>query len=139
MIEIKGNIWDRPGVIIIPTNGHVSGNGKAVMGRGLALQAARRYPLLAKEFGDRLTYFGKSIHFFPKYNLMTFPVKHHWNEKADFALIKDSIKALRFMISNMETYNMPRVGCGNGGLKWEDVKPLLIDLPNNVFVVDLKD
>jgi hypothetical protein len=31
---------------------------------------------------------------------------------------------------------LPRPGCGNGGLAWEQVRPVLIDvLPDNVVVV----
>lgn len=38
--------------------------------------------------------------------------------------------------SGVETIAMPRIGCGIGGLDWEDVKPILVAASNNVnFVV----
>jgi len=31
--------------------------------------------------------------------------------------------------------NLPRPGCGNGHRTWEEVKPLLDGLPDNVWVI----
>ena len=31
---------------------------------------------------------------------------------------------------------MPRPGCGEGRLTWEQVRPLLVDLPDNCYVVN---
>ena len=55
MIEIRGDLWSHLGkadVICITTNGFIKSNGDAVMGRGCARQAARRYPDMLKILGE---------------------------------------------------------------------------------------
>jgi hypothetical protein len=45
---------------------------------------------------------------------------------------------LKFLDPNTR-YAMPRVGAGLGGLHWESqVRPLLVDLPDNVTIVHLQ-
>ena len=53
----KGNVWDYHSKgywVVIPTNLGWKANGEAVMGAGLAKQAAKRFPNLAKEYGSVL-------------------------------------------------------------------------------------
>jgi hypothetical protein len=96
MIEVVGNLWTYPAdVRVITTNGTVKKNGECVMGRGCALEAAKKLPGLPKVLGDlikkngnvpqRLTDKSCEIH-----SLWSFPVKHEWHQKADLTLIKKS-------------------------------------------------
>ncbi len=124
MNEVTGNIWDykSKGLILIPTNGDVNRFGLAVMGRGLALQATRKFPGLQQALGDSLRIFGNQINIFDKYGILTFPVKHHWHESASLELIDRFAEKLSY---ERRQVFLPRVGCGNGGLDWKDVKPIL--------------
>ena len=57
MREITGNIWDfyaQGKWIVITTNGNTKSNGEAIMGRGVALEAAQRLPELPQMLGQRL-------------------------------------------------------------------------------------
>ena len=57
MIEVLGNIWDyyeNGFPICITTNGNVSGIGYNVMGKGIALEAKKRFPKLPKMIGDHI-------------------------------------------------------------------------------------
>jgi hypothetical protein len=71
MIEITGNLFEPhtyqsastglsfkgliyPNAICITTNGFVKKNGEAVMGRGCAAEANRKWPGLAAEFGKQI-------------------------------------------------------------------------------------
>ncbi|GAG50841.1 unnamed protein product, partial [marine sediment metagenome] len=89
MIEIVGNIWDyqeKGKWIVIPTNSYTKTNGQAVMGRGLALQAKLRYPILPNVLGRKLQKFG--AHVYPlDWNMVAFPVKDHWAGNAILDLI----------------------------------------------------
>ena len=128
MKEIKANLWEYPADYrVITTNGFVKkGEGKAVMGRGCAREAAKKYPKVPKWLGIVLLNSGNHVHLFP-YHIITFPVKHNWWETADPQLIKQSVHELVNLVDliGAESIVMPRPGCGNGGLNWEDVKPLL--------------
>lgn len=138
MVEVYGNLWEYPADWrVISTNGTVKKNGECVMGRGCAAEAKKKYPGLAMDLGTRIEFYGNVPLIFEQEKLVTFPVKHKWYEKADPKLIEKSTAALtRFaLLHSDEVIALPRPGCGNGQLKWEDVKPLLVGLPDNVKVI----
>ena len=144
MREIKGNLWNYFGkpytVVLITTNGFVKKNGEAVMGRGCAREACKRFPRLAEQLGDWIQKQG-NIPCWLRENLATFPVKHNWWMKADPELIAESAKWLCDLAMNTlpdHTFILPRPGCGNGQLSWLDVKPLIDWLPDNVVVIDFE-
>lgn len=145
MIIKKGNIWnywEKGYWIIIPTNGFVKKNGRAVMGRGLALQAKNRFSYLnfSTIFGKRLKMYGNKVWTIPEIRLITFPVKHNWWEIADLELIEKSAEELKFQSKCIfgEIY-LPKVGCGNGKLNWKEVEPILdAELDDRFVIVDLK-
>ncbi len=142
MIEVTGDLWTYPADYrLITTNGTVKKNGECVMGRGCAFEAKRKYPHLAKDLGELIQAYGNRVWGFPNTNLISFPVKHNWYEKADLELIKRSTKQLED-IARLDygiTYVLPRPGCGNGGRKWEEVKPIVSILPDNVHVITKGD
>jgi hypothetical protein len=147
MKEIKGDIWRESqkvnGWVVIPTNGFVKKNGECVMGRGLAYQTKISNPDLPRELGDYINEYGNIVFPFPKYNLYTFPVKHNWWEMADLKLIENSAHSLQCQIGLRTSPDfgklvfMPHVGCGNGSLKWEDVRPIIENyLDDKVIICD---
>jgi hypothetical protein len=156
MIEVKGNLWTYPAdVLVITTNGTVKKNGECVMGRGCAKEAKDKCSgwNLAKHLGDLITEKGNHVHFLysigqqDMVDVYSFPVKHKWMEKADIELIKRSAHELVHEMIGMpsdkgylvsETTSvilLPRPGCGNGQLKWEDVKPVLEPILDDRFHV----
>lgn len=142
MIEVRGNLWTYPAdVRIITTNGFIKKNGEAVMGRGCAFEATQKFPSIAKDLGTRLLREGNHVHVLGLYGgdiLLSFPVKQNWYEKALPHLIRQSAKELALLVTDLppeRVWVLPRPGCGNGQLTWEEVKPLLADLPDNVHVI----
>lgn len=147
MIEIFGDIWDLIedndfDGLVITTNGYVKKNGKAVMGRGIALEAAKRCKSLPYRLGNNILDYGNHVfawnakHLFEQ-TLITFPVKHNWWEKADIHLIRSSISELKDEVDNrrLKKVIMPRPGCGNGKLSWDDeVKPFIEKLDDRFWV-----
>jgi len=128
MKEVFGDLWEFDGIIAITTNGFVKRNETCVMGRGCAREAAARFPTLPFELGRKIRSEGNHVFYFPEYGLITFPVKHNWWEAADLGLIERSARELLKIIEVKkikEAIYLPRPGCGNGRLKWEDVKKLL--------------
>jgi hypothetical protein len=139
---ITGNLWaprfNPPVWRCITTNGAVRKDGACVMGRGCALEAKNRYIGFDNLLGQTILRRGNIVHVFPNFGLISFPVKKHWSEPADLALIGQSAVQLRvFALANPgDTFILPRPGCGNGRLGWFDVKPVLEPiLPDNVHVI----
>lgn len=144
MKEITGDLWEvEADARVITTNGFVKKNGMAVMGRGVAQQALRRYPIISETLGRALLRFGNhltSLGWTSKHGwLWSFPVKHNWWEKADLELIRRSAEELVAAVDKQfaapATVVLPRPGCGNGGLRWEDVKPVIEPILDDRFVV----
>lgn len=79
MIEKRGNIfYEVCDALCITTNGYVKKNGEAVMGRGCALDAAKRITNLPKILGHHLIYHGNQVHFLTRVNhvaVVSFPTK----------------------------------------------------------------
>src|SRR6266550_9558402 len=130
MREDQGNMWDFPSeAYVITTNGFVKNNGECVMGRGCAREAALRWPKLPLALGTCIKFGGNHVHgfHFDEALIMTYPVKHHWREAADLALIERSAHELVRMADQQGVREaiMPRPGCGNGRLDWEDVWPII--------------
>lgn len=139
MKEVKGNIWtfhEQGKWITITTNGTIKTNGEAVMGRGVALEAKLRYPYMPRTIGKYLDLLGNIPIVFQDIKIATFPVKHNWCEKADLTLIKESCVHLYHMWSHSkESIYIVRPGCGNGGLDWKYVKPVLEKYLDDRFIV----
>lgn len=154
MREARGDLWKLDiGAICITTNGAVRKDGCAVMGRGCAAQAKNRFPGIERDLGDLIQREGNHVHDLgywdepTEQNLFSFPVKHHWREKADPELIYRSACELVNLINTQSRVvdgtlyrswhevAVPRPGCGNGGLEWEDVKPLIEWVLDDRFVV----
>jgi hypothetical protein len=142
MIEVVGNLWTYPADFrVITTNGATRGDGLAVMGRGCALEAKKRYPKLARLLGERLRARGNHVQFFSdreigdRLGLFTFPVKHRWDQPADLDLIRRSTEEFARQLLASSTYVLPRPGCGNGQRAWDEVRPIIAALPDNVRVI----
>lgn len=140
--EVRGDLWDyweNGHWVVITTNGDIRADGANVMGRGVAKEAAIRFPELPMRLGDRLSVSGNKVHSFSQWHLFTFPVKHHWKTMAVPDLIETSAVLLVRLVAalNLNRVYMVRPGCGNGGLKWDDVRPILNrHLDERFFVVE---
>lgn len=165
MIEHYGDVWSYScDAICVTTNGFVKNNGEAVMGRGIAQQAAQRYPELPRLLGRAIRRYGNLPALLIPYPpaIISFPVKpaeavvatdksniiprlrgqfmpgHRapgWACMASLDLIVESAKELVHMADTFRFKNvaLPHPGCGNGGLKWEDVQPALAEILDDRF------
>lgn len=133
MTELPGkvDIWDfhaQGAWIVIPTNGVVRRDGCLVMGRGLAMQTQKRFPNIPYFFGQEVSGKGNHVHHTDnEHHLFSFPVKHHWKDSARRHLVQRSCIELVIRAEDLGLpfVYVPRVGCGNGRLRWDDVKKIL--------------
>lgn len=137
MREETGDIWDYRGraVIALTTNGSV-GKGRAVVGRGVARQALVHFPDLPEVLGKLIAEHGNHVHILGD-GFVSFPVEESAWEWPDPRLIERSARELRKLADHegWELVVVPRPGCGGGGLKWQDVRPLVEPWFDDRFVV----
>jgi O-acetyl-ADP-ribose deacetylase (regulator of RNase III) len=73
---------------------------------------------------------------------LNFPTKKHWRNSSKLDWIESGLKkfASAYEAQGIKEISFPRLGCGNGGLDWEDVRPLmehyLQPLPIPIFIHD---
>ncbi len=149
MIEVTGDLWTYPAdARVITTNGDVNSKGEAVMGRGCALECKTKYPWVPIMLGGQLKAYGNAPYVLePRKDstmllrdmgaIITFPVKHHWHQRADTVLIEKSARLVVQMVDHLEyrTVVMPRPGCGNGKLDWAVVREVLAPILDDRFHV----
>ena len=131
---IQGNLFEANADAIINTV-----NCVGVMGKGVALEFKYRWPDNYKAYkqlctqniikiGEMFVYDrgGMFDDTKPRF-LINFPTKQHWRGKSKIEYIElglnDLIKQLKK--HSIHTVALPPLGCGNGGLDWHDVKPLI--------------
>lgn len=117
-------------------------NCVGVMGKGVALEFKNRWPENFKAYkklcdseqlrpghvfiydtNDLFSDSAKSQRY-----LINFPTKNHWRSKSKFSYIEQGLDDLIVQLekSNIKSVALPPLGCGNGGLDWNQVKDLLI-------------
>lgn len=152
MIELKSNYWDvaeKYDVLVCTTNSVLKSNGELVMGAGIAKDFKDRYPDLPRFFGGQMCKnTSKLINGWPFYGIMSvfdiidkqtliaLQTKYHYKDKSPLDLIVRSCEMLKEYCDKyyINKVLMTRPGCGNGGLKWEDVKPA-INFLDDRFVI----
>lgn len=138
---IKKDIWrllEEGWHIVIPTNGHVNSDGQAVMGRGLAYQCNKLVKGMSIALGKLIKKHGNHVFLFDRQKIITFPTKHFWRDNANLELIQESCVKLRTLMEMNKNIKvaMPKVGCGNGKLNWEQVAPIVQEVLGSKFPQD---
>ncbi|MFG6147444.1 type II toxin-antitoxin system antitoxin DNA ADP-ribosyl glycohydrolase DarG [Halobacillus sp. B23F22_1] len=132
MIRFKnGNLLEDSSEALINTV-----NTVGVMGKGIALQFKQAYPEVFHEYkkacNNGEVQVGK-MHVVPTNKLVgpkyviNFPTKQHWKEKSKMNYITEGLRDLKHVIEELDIQSiaLPPLGCGNGGLNWDDIKPLI--------------
>lgn len=136
----KGNLLESKAQALVNT---VNCNG--VMGKGIALDFKRRYP---KMFANYVAMCHRGevrlgepyIEASDDVRIVNFPTKAHWKSNSRLIDIKNGLRFLRDRLAewHVESIAIPPLGCGHGGLSWNDVKPLILselrDLPIEIEV-----
>jgi O-acetyl-ADP-ribose deacetylase (regulator of RNase III) len=124
-------------------------NTVGVMGKGIALQFKTAFPTNFKAYErackDHQVRLGKMFVFDagqllkPRW-IINFPTKGHWRSNSKLVDVACGLDDLRRVIDELGigSIAVPPLGCGNGGLDWGDVRPLiegkLADLNTEVLV-----
>ena len=111
-------------------------NCVGVMGAGIALHFKNAYPenfrqykkaCKAKQVKPGKMFITLTGAFLNPLYIVNFPTKLHWENKSRIEDIKSGLDALVLEIEKLRVNSIaiPALGCGNGGLDWSDVKPLI--------------
>jgi hypothetical protein len=74
----------------------------------------------------------------PKW-IINFPTKVHWRQRTKMEWITEGLEDLKGVIQekNIRSVAVPPLGCGNGGLDWRDVRPVIEDALGSLSGVDV--
>lgn len=101
---------------MITTNRSVRRDGRAVMGRGTAAQAAEKFPWLPEWYGKQLLAGRTGVVTCEAARLVLFPVKERWHDQADLEIMRNSYQELVALRSLLPHLVMPLPGAGFGEL-----------------------
>ncbi|PZG00860.1 type II toxin-antitoxin system antitoxin DNA ADP-ribosyl glycohydrolase DarG [Micromonospora deserti] len=120
-------------------------NTVGVMGKGIALQFKRAYPAnyaayraacAANEVQLGKMFVFDSARLGPRRYVINFPTKSHWRANSSLADIQAGLADLVRVVRErrIRSIAVPALGCGNGGLNWDEVRPVIerafADLPD---------
>lgn len=112
-------------------------NCVGIMGKGIALQFKQKFPenftayARACRAGEvqlgRVLVVQTSTLLNPRF-IINFPTKYHWHEKSRLENIARGLDSLVSTVQecDIRSIAVPPLGCGNGGLNWGDVRPLIV-------------
>jgi O-acetyl-ADP-ribose deacetylase (regulator of RNase III) len=140
----SGNLLEAPVEALVNTV-----NTEGVMGKGIALQFKRAFPQVNSEYqkacASGLVKLG-AMHAVdlgglaggPRW-VINFPTKGHWRSKSRLQDIRSGLQDLVRLIRELKIRSIavPPLGCGNGGLDWGDVRPLIESAFSNLPDVEV--
>jgi O-acetyl-ADP-ribose deacetylase (regulator of RNase III)/uncharacterized protein YwgA len=108
-------------------------NCVGVMGKGVALEFKKRFPSLFTDYAERCA--RKQVRLGEPYLyrgdagklVVNFPTKGHWRSPSRMADIESGLDhfVAHYADWGITSIAFPPLGCGNGGLSWSDVGPLM--------------
>ena len=109
-------------------------NCVGVMGSGLAAQFKQRYSAMFRAYQRACWTKELSVGHLQFYHalndgyIINFPTKNHWREKSYLWQIEAGLRdfSARYTAYELTSVAWPRLGCGLGGLDWQDVEPLMM-------------
>jgi O-acetyl-ADP-ribose deacetylase (regulator of RNase III) len=142
---VQGNLLTEPVQALVNTV-----NTEGVMGKGIALQFKLAFPPMFKAYeaacnrgevrlGQMHVYDLGGLVGGPRW-IINFPTKGHWRSKSRLNDIKEGLNDLIRIVKELgvESIAVPPLGCGYGGLNWNDVRPLIEAAFANVEGIDVR-
>ena len=123
-------------------------NTVGIMGKGIALMFKERFPQNFEAYthackSDELRigkmFLSENREFFGPKWIVNFPTKTHWRVNTKLVWIEEGLQDLVRIIreKDIRSVAIPPLGCGNGGLDWDDVRPLVVAALETVENLDV--
>ncbi len=118
-------------------------NTVGIMGKGIALMFKDKFPANfaayaraceRKDIRIGTMFVTENRQLFGQKWIINFPTKIHWRTRTKIEWIEEGLEDLVRVIAdkNIRSIAVPPLGCGNGGLDWGDVRPLIVDALGDV-------
>ncbi|GAA4399028.1 macro domain-containing protein [Nibrella viscosa] len=128
---VTGNLLDADAQALVNTV-----NTVGVMGKGIALQFKEHFPanfrIYKKACDNKELAPGKLLVTREQTTtgekvIINFPTKTDWKRKSTYAYIEAGLQELARLIreEQLTSIALPPLGCGNGGLDWDKVRPMM--------------
>lgn len=123
-------------------------NTVGIMGKGIALMFKDAFPDNFREYEaackngsmqvGRVLLTERNDLMGPRW-IINFPTKKHWRNPSQIEWIEDGLSDLKTVLRThgIHSIALPPLGSGNGGLDWEDVKPLIVSKLGDLSDVDV--
>lgn len=123
-------------------------NTVGVMGKGIALMFKERFPENFKVYASsckrgevetgRMFVTASTELNGPRW-IINFPTKRHWRNKTEMEWVKQGLIDLRRVIKEKDIHSIaiPPLGCGNGGLDWNQVRVLIENMLGDMTDVEV--
>jgi O-acetyl-ADP-ribose deacetylase (regulator of RNase III) len=123
-------------------------NTVGVMGKGIALMFKEAFPDNYERYESackngevkvgHMFVVERNEMFGPKW-IINFPTKKHWRHPTKMEWITEGLKELRTVIieKKIKSIAIPPLGCGNGGLDWQDVRREMQDALSDIKDVEI--
>ncbi len=108
-------------------------NCVGVMGKGVALEFKKRYPAMFEDYALRCD--NEQVQLGKPYlhrdvsgaMIVNFPTKEHWRSPSRLADVERGLESFAQHVTEwgVTSVAFPPLGCGNGGLEWAEVGPLI--------------
>jgi O-acetyl-ADP-ribose deacetylase (regulator of RNase III) len=119
-------------------------NCDGFMGKGLALEIKRRFPLAFRKYKDLCKSGAMSIGSLQLVKseplwVLNFPTKDHWRGKSKINDIEAGLKEFKatYKRRGITSIAFPPLGCGSGGLNWNEVGPVMQNYLGNLSGLEI--
>ncbi len=136
IIYVNENLFNSPAQVLVNTV-----NTVGVMGKGLAKEFKRLYPEMADQYKElcerELLTIGKLwLYRSSSRWVLNFPTKKHWREKSRIEYIERGLRKFveTYRSRGIISISFPMLGCGNGQLNWQEVRPLMEKYLKNLTI-----
>lgn len=117
-------------------------NCVGVMGKGIAKVVKKKHPMMFEDYVYRCKMnqvrLGEPYHYsdLSGISIVNFPTKEHWRT---VTRLSDIENGLDYFVEHVHAWNIesvafPPLGCGNGGLEWTKVGPIMYSKLKNLSI-----
>ena len=142
-MDLSGNVLDDDAEVLVCTCNATGPNGTGAMGKGIAKAFATRWPSIVAPYRadcEARILRGGAVRLYPlpegggdlfaparRRWWAAFCTKHDWRNPSRYEWVQEGLATLSSLLheGGHASVAIPPLGCGEGGLSWERVRPMI--------------